>query len=263
MRARALGAALVLSFLAPAAQAGCAGAETACEIESGTYHIVLPDGEGPFPALVFLHGAGGQGESSAKSFAGLVERGYAVIGPDGVPREGSNRRGWSFHPDWPPRRDEAAFIRDVLDDASATHGIDRERVLIGGFSIGGSMVSYLACQDPDIAAAFVPVAGSFWRPHPPLDACAGPVRLFHTHGWRDGTVPIEGRPLRNGTILQGDVFHAMQVWRETNGCDGLKATEFETGETYWRRSWPECRHGALEFALHPEDTACRRAGPRW
>ena len=41
------------------------------------------------------------------------------------------------------------------------------------------------------AAAYAPVAGSFWRPHPDMEACAGPVDLLHTHGWRDKTVPLD------------------------------------------------------------------------
>lgn len=247
-------ATLALGFFvstASLAHAACAALPGPCEIDEGTYHIALPEGEGPFPALVFLHGAGGSGEASIRGILRAVERGYAVIGPDGLPRPENNRRSWSFHPSFEPRRDEAAFLDAVIDDAAVQHRIDRTSVLIGGFSIGGSMATYLACDHPDLAAAFVPVAGSFWRPHPELDDCVGPVRLFHTHGWRDGTVPLEGRPIRNGEVLQGDVFYAMQVWRATNGCNGLKATQFETNAAFWRRSWPDCDAGALEFVLYP------------
>lgn len=243
--------ALLACLAGTPAKAGCGPSADPCNIASGTYHITLPEGEGPFAALVFLHGAGGNGEASARQFPEAVRRGYAVIGPDGLPRPRRDRRGWSFHPDRPKQRDEAAFIGAVIDDAVARFGIDRDRVLLAGFSIGGSLTSYLACDHPELARAYAPVAGAFWRPHPALDACKGPVRLFHTHGWRDGTVPLEGRPLRNGAILQGDVFYAMQIWRQANGCDGLKATEFATDEHFWRRRWTECRAGALEFALHP------------
>ncbi len=244
---------LALGFMLGAgmAQAGCAGVEAPCETAGGTYHIALPEGAGPFPVLVFLHGYGGSGEGTMRQFAGLAARGYAVIGPDGLPRPGDTRRRWSFHPLREAKRNEAAFLRGVIADAAERFRMDPSRVLLAGFSIGGSMVSYLACSDPDIAAAYAPVAGSFWRPHPALDACKGPVRLLHTHGWRDGTVPLEGRPLRGGEIEQGDVFYAMQVWRETNGCDGMKATEFSTGERFWRRRWTECKAGALELVLHP------------
>ena len=242
----ALAGALVLA--APAL-ADCDGTGS-CTVEGGAYRVAVPDGLGPHPALVFLHGFGGSGEAMVRQLGHVTERGYVLIAPDGLPREGDTRRRWSFHPDRPKQRDEVAFLRSVIADAVERLEVDPERVLLGGYSIGGSMVSYAACAAPDLATAYVPVAGSFWRPHPPLDACAGPVRLLHTHGWRDGTVPLEGRPLGSG-VQQGDVFYGMQVWREVNGCDGLKATEFSTDEDFWVRRWTDCHAGALEFILHP------------
>lgn len=241
----------VLSGLAGPASADCAGAGGACEVAGGTYHIALPEGaEGPVPALVFLHGWGASGEGMMRMGIDEVAtaRGYAVIAPDGLPRgEGQGGGSWSFHPERPAARDEAAFLRAVVADASARHGVDASRVILSGFSIGGSMASYVACASPGDFAAYAPVGGSFWRPHP--EGCAGPVRLLHTHGWRDGTVPLEGRPLGSG-FIQGDVFAAFEIWREANGCEGLRADRFETAGPFWRRAWDACAPGtALELAL--------------
>ena len=244
--------ALALILLAGGAAADCAGVEGACEVASGTYHIALPDGgEGPRPALVFLHGWGSRGEAMVENM-GIAEaataRGYAFVGPDGVPR-GAGRDGltWSFHPERPEARDEAAFLREVVADAAARHGVDPDRVMLAGFSIGGSMTSIVACDHPEDFAAYAPVSGSFWRPHP--EACAGPVRLLHTHGWRDGTVPLEGREVGSG-FMQGDVFEAMGLWRAANGCDAIRADRFDTEPPFWRRAWERCDEGtALELAL--------------
>lgn len=232
----------------------CGGRDAPCAVPLGAYVIALPEGaaDGPRPVLVHLHGAGGSGRG-ALGVTGMVApalaRGYLVIAPDGLGREDRSGGFWSFglRPD---RRDERAFLQEVLDDAARRFGADRSRVLLSGFSIGGSMVWRLACEAPEDFAAFAPVAGGFWRPFP--EDCAGPVKLLHTHGWRDGTVPLEGRPLRGGAAYQGDVFEAMQRWRLENGCAGLKATAFDTDGPFWRRSWTDCAPGtALEFALHP------------
>jgi len=159
--------------------------------------------------------------------------------------------GWSFHPERPVQRDELAFAREVIADAAARHGVDPARVILSGFSIGGSLAWYLACRDADLAAAYAPVAGAFWRPHPGIGSCDGPVRMLHTHGWRDTVVPLEGRPLGGGRIYQGDVFVGLQVLRAANGCSGLRADAFDTEGRFWRRAWTECRAGsALELALH-------------
>ena len=244
--------ALVLAVAGEHAAAGCAGAEGPCEVASGTYHLALPEGaEGPVPAVVFLHGWGSGGEAMVENMGlaeAVVARGYAFVAPDGLPRGGGRSgRTWAFHPDRPAPRDEAAFLREVVADAAARHGVDPGRVMLAGFSIGGSMASYVACDHPGDFAAYAPVSGSFWRPHP--EACEGPVRLLHTHGWRDTTVPLEGREVGSG-FVQGDVFEAMGIWRKVNGCEAIRADRFDTEAPFWRRAWDRCADGtALDLAL--------------
>ncbi len=231
-------------------------AET-CSIEMGDYAIRLPnksDGK-PMPALLWFHGAGRSGPLVMKKtemVAAFTERGYAVIAPNGLKRPNSRfGPGWSFLPFRKKQRDEMAFAKAVLKDARKRFNIDTDRTLVSGYSIGGSLVWYLACQNPNLAKAYAPVAGAFWRPHPATSDCKGPVKLLHTHGWRDGTVPLEGRPLGGGRIYQGDVFHGLSILRELNGCEGLKATQFKTDGPFWRRKWVKCAPDtALEFALH-------------
>ncbi|MEM8663662.1 MAG: dienelactone hydrolase family protein [Pseudomonadota bacterium] len=238
---------------AQTAHAECGAADAPCETPLGQYHVALPEGEGPFPAFVYFHGAGGTGRGIAEApFAkALVARGYAVIAPNGLERPGSRfGPGWYFRPESPARRDELAFTREIIADSAKRHGVDLDRIVLTGYSIGGSLVWYLACQDAGLASAYAPYAGGFWRPHP-VD-CDGPVRLLHTHGWRDQTVPLEGRPLRSGAIYQGDIFEGLQQWREENGCTLLRADEFDTDGRYWRRKWTSCSPGtALELALWP------------
>lgn len=231
-----------------------------CTIEMGEYALHLPKaGAGstdkPVPALLYFHGAGGSGPKAMRNKGMLntfTDRGYAVIAPSGLKRPNSRfGPGWSFLPFREKQRDELAFAKAILADVAANHGIDRDRVLTSGFSIGGSLVWYLACQDPNLSRAYAPVAGAFWRPHPDSQDCKGPVKMLHTHGWRDGTVPLEGRPLGGGRIYQGDVFEGMRIMREVNDCNQLRADKFETSGKFWRRKWTKCTPGsALEFALH-------------
>lgn len=244
---------LVLAAL-PARAGMCGGPTLPCETPLGTYHAVLPEGPGPHPLVIFFHGGGGWGTrifSVRKQMAAeMAARGYVVVAPNGIKRPGSRfGPGWSFHPLFPPMRDEAAFTRALVADAQRRFGADPGRVLLTGYSIGGSLVSYLACNDPGLANAYAPVAGGFWRPTP--TDCAGPVRLLHTHGWRDQTVPLEGRPTRLTGIEQGDIFETMARWRAENGCSKYRADRFVTEGAFWRRIWTHCAAGALELALHP------------
>lgn len=247
-------------FITPAFP-GCGNEQDPCRIATGEYDVELPpDTTAPVPAVVFLHGYGSTGAETMRN-RGLVNamlaRGYAVIAPSGSPMPGRDGRNWNFRPE-AGERDDIAFIEAVRDDAAGRFGLDRSRILLAGFSVGGSMVSYLACADPTAFAAYAPVSGGFWRPHP--NRCEGPVRLLHTHGWTDTTVPLEGRILGGGTLddpgvfAQGDIFRTMEIWRAANGCDQLRADAFVTEGPFWRRSWTRCAPGsALELALFPGD----------
>ncbi|MEO9897429.1 MAG: PHB depolymerase family esterase [Paracoccaceae bacterium] len=251
-------AALSFSLAANATLADCGPDAEACSIDQGTYHVVLPEGDIK-GSVMFLHGAGGSGKASASNkrwVPVMLENGFAVIAPDGKRRPRRNRRGWSFHPDRPKQRDEVAFLSAVRDDAAHRFDLDPTRMMLGGFSIGGSMTHYFACEAPDAFYAYIPVGGAFWRPHP--DACNGSVRLLHTHGWTDTTVPLEGRVLRGSdaddpdAFMQGDVYYAMELWRAENGCRQLRGDRFKTTEAFWRRAWVRCDPDtALELALFP------------
>jgi polyhydroxybutyrate depolymerase len=236
---------------ATSAQADCGAVAGPCEVPEGTYHVALPEGPGPLPSVVFLHGYGSSGAGTLRNTGmvqALLARGYAVVAPDGQQMADRDGRRWDFHPDRPATRDETDFIKRVADDAADRFGLDRDTMLLAGFSVGGSMVSYLACEDPAAFAAYAPVAGSFWRPEP--TDCAGPVRLLHTHGWTDQTVPLEGRVIGPG-FGQGDVFLSLQTWRRADGCDRSQPDSFSTVGEFQLRSWTACAPGArLDFALH-------------
>ncbi|MDA7964938.1 alpha/beta fold hydrolase [Ruegeria sp.] len=241
--------ALGLALTAQSAFAACGADEGVCETPSGEYHIELPDEENP-PLVVFLHGYGGSGAGTMRNRGmvdPLLDRGYAVMAPEGALRNG--RKSWNFYPGW-EGRDETAFLTEVVEDAADRFGIDSDRVVLGGFSAGGFMVNYLACAAPETFSAYVPVSGGFWRPHP--EACEGPIRMFHTHGWTDNVVPLEGRILGGGRFHQGDIFAGLEIWRVANECPDTKPTGFSTTDQFMRRKWANCAEGsALEFALFP------------
>ena len=249
---------LGLAWLVPAkADQTCGGASDPCKVASGVYHAAEPTGPRrpgeKRRAVIFFHGAGGTGATVLSDEAlvrPFVEAGYVALGPAGLLRPNNPfGSGWSFRPEGPQQRDELAFAREVLDDAAKRFHIDREQVLMTGFSIGASLVWYMACQEPGLAAAYAPIAGGFWRPLP--QSCAGPIDILHTHGWRDETVPLEGRPLGGGVIYQGDIFDGLKIWRETDKCLKLRADEFDTLGPFWTRIWSSCETGKqIVLALH-------------
>ena len=201
--------------------------------------------------MVFLHGAGGSGAAGVGDHAladPITARGYVLLAPAGLKRPGRDGEYWSFG-GRAPVRDERAFLAQVLADATPRFHLDRSRVFLTGFSMGGGIVWQLACRAPDEFAAFGAIAGGFWR-DPPTD-CTGPVRLLHTHGWRDDAVPLEGWA-RAADLVQGGIFEGLQVWRRVNRCNDAHADSFAIDGRFWQRSWTGCAPGsALTFVLHP------------
>ncbi|MGR3759752.1 alpha/beta hydrolase family esterase [Roseobacteraceae bacterium NS-SX3] len=243
--------AVLLAFGAGAGFAGCGGSPEAYAVTGGEYHIAVPEAsEDPVPVVMLLHGYGGSGAGVMKN-TGLVRaltaRGYAVIAPDGTTR-GGGRRSWVFAPFW-QGRDENAFFTAVLADAARRFGIAPERAVLAGFSSGAFMVTYQACRHPESFAGFAPVAGGFWRPQP--EACAGPVRLFHVHGWADTVVPLEGRWLGGGRYQQGNIFSGLETLRRASGCATHAPSKIWRDGNFLRRRWDCGPASDIELLLHP------------
>jgi hypothetical protein len=120
--------------VATVATAGCDTEPDACVVPSGTYHIELPKSPAPdHPAILFLHGFGSSGAGPLRNrrlVDAVLRRGYAVIAPDGLPRPGRSRNGWSFHPQGLKQRDEVAFLRAVRDDAAQRYGLNPDNMLL-------------------------------------------------------------------------------------------------------------------------------------
>jgi polyhydroxybutyrate depolymerase len=233
----------------------CGADKDPCAVPLGQYWAASPaarPGATARATLVYFHGAGGHAVDimGAKSFVDeFTSHGYVVIAPQGLKRKQRPSTGWYFRPGEHHERDELAFVRQIVEDSATRFHIDRRRVALAGESLGGSLVWYLACRAPTEFVAYAPVAGGFWDPLP--KGCAGPVKLLHTHGWVDRTVPLEGRLLRQGTIRQGDIFEGLVIWRRTNGCTRQDPSVSSVGPHVWRRLWTGCTPGAsIELLMH-------------
>ena len=180
---------------AHAANAGCGSDEAACEIENGIYDIELPGNDNP-PLVIFLHGYGGNGANVMKN-RGMIDtilaRGYAFAAPSGERRVGEGAgRSWNFYPGW-EGRDETGFLQDVVADAAERFDVNPDRVILSGFSAGGFMVYYSACDTPDAFSGLCPGLGAAsGAPIPKVarapSACSipmdGPTMLFRSKGVR-------------------------------------------------------------------------------
>lgn len=96
------------------------------------------------------------------------------------------------------------FILTIIDEMYKRYGIDRDRVYLSGFSMGGMMSYYAATMIADKIAAFAPVSGFLMSG--PNAVSSRPVPIIHVHGMDDGFVPYS------------NVQTHIDAWVKRNGC---------------------------------------------
>ncbi len=225
-----------------ATEYACGAPETPCTIGERSYHILVPKGEGPFPAVVFFHGSGQSGaDVLGYNTVGqpLLERGYAIIAPDALDvtyADGKNSSGWI----WEGRRgakNDHQFARDVIADATARFLIEQDELIIAGHSNGATFVWYMACAGalPN-QRDFATTGGTLVRGR--LEKCAEVRRgfnLIHTHGARDQVVPADGSTSSGSWTGWLGAHESVDALAAASGC-----TRQETvAETTTR--WSRCR----------------------
>ena len=145
--------------------------------------IFTPDGEGPFPTLIFHHGSTGRGTSSDAFSTSwvpdtvihyFVDRGWAVVLPSRRGRGGSEglydegfapNRADGYSCDYEhsvPGADRAlADIDAVTDVILAMPFVDATRVVVGGVSRGGISSVAHAGRRPDLYRGVINFVGGW------------------------------------------------------------------------------------------------------
>lgn len=123
--------------------------------------LALPKGDGPFPAVVLVHGSGPNDRDESigankpfKDIAwGLASRGIAVLRYD---------KRTKVYPQKMATLADLTVKEEVIDDALAaasllrqTEGIDADRIFVLGHSLGGMLAPRIAQADADIAGAII------------------------------------------------------------------------------------------------------------
>lgn len=240
--------AVLLSVAASAAFSADCGPGTTCKIDGGEYYLRVPAGEGPHPVMVWFHGHGGSGASIHKNGAlvkSFFNQGYALLAPNGFRRSGGTRSFSAF--DGAPRND-VAFTFAVLEDAAERANLDLDRVMVSGFSAGGSMAWLLACEAGERLSGMVSIAGALRRPNSTDCAGLAGLPIMQVHGFKDVTVPLEGRGIRNWH--QGSVWDSLESARKANGCRS-NPDSIVIEELYRKRVWDNsCARATVRLDIH-------------
>jgi poly(3-hydroxybutyrate) depolymerase len=181
------------------------------------------------PAIVFfLHGAGGNGpgfENDTKGDAVADKEKFIAAYPSGI----------SGNWDYADGSDDFTYMKALIDTIDDRYHVDRNRVYVTGFSMGGGMTFALGCKYADIFAAIAPVsaAGSACTP-------SRKVPLLLTFGTSD-------------LYPTSTFMAAITRWVATDGCTGsptitrpYPASNPSSGVT--RISYGPCAEGTYVIA---------------
>lgn len=101
------------------------------------------------------------------------------------------------------------FILAIIESMVTRFGIDRNRVYVSGFSMGGMMSYHVANKIADKVAAIGPVSGYLFSN---TTASTRPMPIVHVHGMADDVVHYEPYTNQQGVVAM------LQKWRSWNKC---------------------------------------------
>lgn len=149
------------------------------------------------PLIIALHGANQdapylQGLAKFESVADTAK--FVVVYANGV------NRYWDLS-----GTSDIQFMEAIIDSMYSRHHINRQRVYLTGFSMGGMFTYFAANRMADKIAAFAPVSG--YPMGGPNASSTRPVPILHTHGTGDDV------------CVYGPAQSHVEAWAKFNGCD--------------------------------------------
>lgn len=188
-----------------------------------------PQGEGPFPLVVALHGTGGSPRLMAMitNLNALANReGFAVVYPQALGEAGSEDHqlgaAWNAGQGCGSTRfagaDDAGFLRTLILKLQVEGCADPTRTYLCGLSNGGRMAYRMALEASDLLAA-IAVVGGAWNGVGDRPAHSIPTIIFH--GTEDRHIPYEGgRGALGRAIDHASVPDTVVRWVQVMGGAG-------------------------------------------
>jgi polyhydroxybutyrate depolymerase len=228
-------------------------AHTPFKGEDRKYLVHLPpqyDGRTATPLVVCLHGGGGD-IGFAKRMFGMSQKAdkenFIVAYPNGTGRMKNHILMWNAgeccgyaeaH-----RIDDVKFIREFVQQLEGDYNIDKRRVYLVGFSLGGMMSYRAACELSDQFSAVAVVSGSMnGHEKEPKN----PVPMLIIHGLADKHVPVEGGPGKLAkwgfNVHAKPLEYSINYWVTHNGCQPTPKVEKQG--IVERRTYPGGRDGS-------------------
>lgn len=123
---------------------------------------------GKLPVVIFLHGFANTGFDSELSrlFEGILKKGMAVLAMDLIGYGTRIEEGTLFYqryPHWSKSGKMVADTRGAIDALETLEYIDKDKIFVAGYALGGTVSLFTAASDERVAGAAVSSAFTPWR----------------------------------------------------------------------------------------------------
>ena len=170
------------------------------------------------PLMISLHGRWGCGNDQKQTarFEAIADTArFIVVYPDGLPQPiiGGNT-GWDANGSTDT---DIAFFKLIIKTMYDTYKINKSRVYLSGFSLGGMETYHAANVAANTFAAFASVAGYPINEYHRSYTSSRPVPFMHIHGKDDWFVRVDTMPM------------VVDNWVMRNGCNPIPTVTERAG----------------------------------
>ncbi len=159
-----------------------------------------PQGKGPAPLLVLLHGYGSN-EHDLFALADRIPAEWMVVSVRGPLTLGPGSFAWypvsmqegRITIDPKAEAESRAAVVELIERSLHAGAVDAERIVVAGFSQGANMSETIALTHPDLVAGFGVFSGRFVEEVKPAIASGAQVsrlKAFVSHGTGDAMLPV-------------------------------------------------------------------------
>jgi len=223
-----------------------AGTNSDLNVGSRSAKIYAPDKRDKPALVISLHGIGGGSwwTPGAMQYEAIADTANFIVAyPQGENSQWDLGTGTS--------NKDVIFIQAIIDSMSNRYKIDRNRVYVSGFSMGGMLSWIVSCVIPDKIAAIVPGDGY------PLYGMSGCSEVRHVpamqiHGTADDFVSYSGFV---GSFLPSQITRygcpttSVHTKPYPVGVDGRNASQLAQASKSFRDDYGPCEKNGLKSEL--------------
>lgn len=200
-------------------------------------------GKTPVPLVLDFHPilSTGSYERSNSGYASLADGdGFVVAFPNGIDN------AWNIGPCCTTSRtvDDLGFAKSLVTTLEGQACVDPKRVYAVGYSMGGGLSHYLACNAADVFAAVAPAAFDLLQDSEEPCHPSRPITEISFRGTADPIVPYDGGASMppnglNVTIHFLGAQGTFQKWTQLDGCTGSPSA----ADSHGCSTYSQCKAG--------------------